>query len=153
MISRFFTAWSEQQLTFLRDNWGAISAQQIGDKIGKTRNAVIGQANRLKLKIIGSTAKHRASSTRKIPDYRTQTIRSEIVMPKKVYERITVANVKDIHCRWPIGNPREKGFMFCGSEAVPGKPYCLEHCRICYVNAPKRERGVAQVCVQIEMNA
>ncbi|MBP8235139.1 MAG: hypothetical protein KAY22_22840 [Rhizorhabdus sp.] len=29
-------------------------------------------------------------------------------------------------CRWPIGDPRDSNFHFCGKKAVPLKPYCPE---------------------------
>jgi GcrA cell cycle regulator len=31
-------------------------------------------------------------------------------------------------CHWPIGNPGEPGFSFCGAPAVRGEPYCETHC-------------------------
>ena len=30
-------------------------------------------------------------------------------------------------CLWPIGDPRDKGFRFCGKPAIPGSAYCEEH--------------------------
>lgn len=32
-------------------------------------------------------------------------------------------------CRWPLGDPLEPGFGFCGCQAMPGKPYCEAHSR------------------------
>jgi GcrA cell cycle regulator len=30
-------------------------------------------------------------------------------------------------CNWPIGNPGEKGFRFCGVSTPTGRVYCAEH--------------------------
>ncbi|MED5573985.1 MAG: GcrA family cell cycle regulator [Pseudomonadota bacterium] len=35
-------------------------------------------------------------------------------------------------CQWPIGNPREPSFHFCGKTAAPDRPYCEEHCAMAY---------------------
>ena len=35
-------------------------------------------------------------------------------------------------CRWPVGDPRQDGFHFCGEPAEPGRPYCTQHCHVAY---------------------
>jgi GcrA cell cycle regulator len=30
-------------------------------------------------------------------------------------------------CKWPIGEPRDPGFGFCGRKRLTGKPYCPVH--------------------------
>lgn len=32
-------------------------------------------------------------------------------------------------CRWPVGDPGEPGFFFCGQSPLKGAPYCGPHCR------------------------
>ena len=48
-------------------------------------------------------------------------------------------------CRWPIGDPGEEGFAYCGDHAQEGSPYCLHHSRIAYQTASssgaRRARG------------
>jgi GcrA cell cycle regulator len=41
-------------------------------------------------------------------------------------------------CRWPIGDPREPNFHFCGGPGVPGLPYCPEHAKMAYQAARTR---------------
>ncbi len=55
--------------------------------------------------------------------------------------RATRAHGGSSSCLWPIGDPSTPEFHFCGAEAVPGKPYCLEHCARAYVT---RTRGESQ---------
>lgn len=35
-------------------------------------------------------------------------------------------------CRWPIGDPQDKDFFFCGAEPCGPSPYCLHHSKIAY---------------------
>ncbi len=44
-------------------------------------------------------------------------------------------------CKWPIGHPGEPDFHFCGRQANPGFPYCVEHCGVAYqAQLPRRDR-------------
>ena len=38
-------------------------------------------------------------------------------------------------CCWPTGDPKKNGFVFCGDTVVPGKPYCLPHCKEAYTTS------------------
>jgi GcrA cell cycle regulator len=31
-------------------------------------------------------------------------------------------------CRWPVGDPADSGFFFCGGRVAAGRPYCPRHC-------------------------
>jgi GcrA cell cycle regulator len=35
-------------------------------------------------------------------------------------------------CRWPVGEPDQENFAFCGAAPFPRYPYCLAHCLIAY---------------------
>jgi hypothetical protein len=35
-------------------------------------------------------------------------------------------------CRWPIGDPSNSDFFFCGAEPSQHKPYCAAHCARAY---------------------
>jgi hypothetical protein len=35
-------------------------------------------------------------------------------------------------CRWPLGEPGEAGFAFCGAGPLERYPYCPAHCLIAY---------------------
>ena len=35
-------------------------------------------------------------------------------------------------CRWPLGPINECATLFCGGDAVDGRPYCLHHCGRAY---------------------
>lgn len=38
-----------------------------------------------------------------------------------------VLQLKERHCRWPIGDPQLPGFRFCCGERTAGTPYCRAH--------------------------
>ncbi len=41
-------------------------------------------------------------------------------------------------CRWPIGDPKDEDFCFCGKKVRPGQTYCDEHAAIAYVKPIKK---------------
>jgi hypothetical protein len=38
-----------------------------------------------------------------------------------------VNDLESHHCCWPVGDPREPGFGFCGCNKMLGQPYCKPH--------------------------
>ena len=55
-------------------------------------------------------------------------------------DMVTVLTVKDSMCKWPIGDPADAAFGFCGHGTAEGSPYCTEHARVAFQPAKKRER-------------
>jgi GcrA cell cycle regulator len=55
--------------------------------------------------------------------------------------KVTLLDLNDRICKWPIGHPDEAGFHFCGKPVSTGFPYCGEHCLIAYqAQMPRRDR-------------
>ena len=46
-------------------------------------------------------------------------------------------------CLWPIGDPGDDDFHFCGEPALPGKPYCAEHCAKAYITRSRSDSAAA----------
>ena len=44
-------------------------------------------------------------------------------------------------CLWPHGDPGDADFHFCGAPAIPGKPYCAEHCARAYITKSSRNNN------------
>ncbi len=40
---------------------------------------------------------------------------------------ITMIKLESGMCRWPIGNPKDDDFHFCGEPSVPTESYCQAH--------------------------
>lgn len=41
--------------------------------------------------------------------------------------------LKSTSCRWPIGDPGDAEFHFCGRGKIDGLPYCTHHAKIAFV--------------------
>jgi GcrA cell cycle regulator len=64
---------------------------------------------------------------------------SEVVVP--MTEPVTILELRDSMCKWPIGDPTQSEFRFCGARKTPGDgPYCGCHAAIAYQPQPDRRR-------------
>lgn len=63
---------------------------------------------------------------------------AEIDIP--VSERVSILELRETMCRWPLGDPQKPEFGFCGGRTVTGLPYCAVHCRVAYQPASERKR-------------
>ncbi len=148
-----------------------LSASQIANRLGGvTRNAVIGKVHRLGLSGRTTTSRAKVQRTRRRPAHtpnrgaRSQ-MRShgntalkpafspnaeaeyqfapapimELVIP--LNERASILTLDDTKCRWPIGDPGDEDFHFCGRHSDAGDPYCEHHSSIAYQPAQSRRRG------------
>lgn len=58
--------------------------------------------------------------------------RATLIEIEKFVKRIGLLELTERVCKWPIGDPTEEDFAFCGLDAVPGKPYCSHHIAIAF---------------------
>ncbi len=163
--------WTDERVELLKKLWAeGLSASQIAGRLGGvTRNAVIGKVHRLGLS--GRATSSRSSSPRPRrthvprPNRTPQLMFStrgnvalkpsyeediepqaapitELVIP--VNERASILTLKESMCRWPIGDPGEAEFHFCGRKKCGTLPYCEHHARMAYqpVQVRRREKRV-----------
>jgi GcrA cell cycle regulator len=52
--------------------------------------------------------------------------------PKPATSIRTASVIGSKTCSWPMGDPKQPGFHFCGEPAEIGKPYCSQHCHVAY---------------------
>ncbi len=57
-----------------------------------------------------------------------------------VCERVTIMELRENMCRWPLGDPSQQEFRFCGGRSTPGQTYCAHHAQIAYQPAHDRRR-------------
>ena len=60
-----------------------------------------------------------------------------VVVPMSL--RVTIVELKEAMCRWPLGDPTSPDFRYCGSPAMTG-PYCAHHGGLAYQPAQERRR-------------
>ena len=59
----------------------------------------------------------------------------------EVADKTSLLDLNERICKWPIGHPGEPDFHFCGNQANPGFPYCVQHCGVAYqAQLPRRDR-------------
>jgi len=136
---------------------------------GLTRNAVIGKVHRLGLagrakspgrasprpRPAAQPSAHRAAAPRMasapritrgatalaiapdaLADAEPEAFES-VVVPLSL--RVTIVELKEAMCRWPLGDPATAEFRYCGSPAASG-PYCAYHGSLAYQPAQERRR-------------
>lgn len=62
----------------------------------------------------------------------------EVVLPMS--ERVTIMELKESMCRWPLGDPATSEFRYCGGKSDTGATYCPYHSRMAYQPAQDRRR-------------
>jgi GcrA cell cycle regulator len=165
-------AWTEERVELLKKLWAeGLSASQIAGRLGGvTRNAVIGKVHRLGLAGRATSSRSSAPRPRRThvpranrapslmfgtrgntalkPQYEAEQDAEpaplvELVIP--LNERASIMTLKESMCRWPIGDPGEPEFHFCGRKKCGTLPYCEHHARMAYqpVQARRREKRVA----------
>jgi GcrA cell cycle regulator len=50
----------------------------------------------------------------------------------KKARRLTLMQLSERTCKWPVGDPATDDFWFCGLQTVPGKPYCETHVAVAF---------------------
>ena len=157
--------WSDERVEQLKKLWEAgLSASQIAAELGNvTRNAVIGKVHRLGLSGRAKSPSSAAPRQRKArpaqhmmrvarPISRGNTalaqafevelepdpIAYDNVVPMS--QRLTLLELNEATCHWPIGDPSSSDFFFCGGKALHSLPYCAHHSRVAYQPASDRRR-------------
>lgn len=141
--------WTEERVTELTRLWEAgHSASAIGKQLGVSKNSVVGKAHRMKLQARPSPIKRdgvkkarpRASVIVTVPRTPIRTIPQP--EPTPVPTRVRRSG-KGPSCLWPIGDPGDSDFHFCGDTAVAGKPYCSAHCAKAYITKSRNDSRAA----------
>jgi len=158
-------SWTDDRVATLKKLWGeGKTAAEIAKELGGvTRNAVIGKAHRLKLSNrVSPIQQNKKVATPKPQNQNTQAPAATPRKRIKEYvddgrERIPLTDLKAGECRWPMGDPRESNFGFCGCKALPSLPYCLEHSQVAYQPATRnrimKDQATAQTVTAEELEA
>ncbi len=162
-------SWTEERVELLRKLWNeGLSASRVAAELGEgiTRNAVIGKIHRLGLaerdkaakpvvrdkssrksnqheqmaetaEVMGNVALALAPIAEAVPAPVAQ--RGDVVIP--ISQRVTLMELRESMCRWPMGDPANSEFRFCGARFPAGTgPYCATHARLAYQPVQDRRR-------------
>lgn len=56
---------------------------------------------------------------------------------------VALIDLTERMCKWPIGDPREADFSFCGLGIRVGTPYCPEHAAMAYQTSSRSRQQAA----------
>lgn len=161
-------SWTDERVELLKKLWAeGLSASQIASKLGNvTRNAVIGKVHRLGLSgrvkavrtaparprrprqpaaprrptVIGATALKVQADVEPMQVVRPRpAVIQELVIPPS--ERLSILQLTESTCKWPIGDPTQEDFHFCGRSSLTAMPYCEHHAAVAYQPATDRRRA------------
>jgi GcrA cell cycle regulator len=176
-------SWNDERVDALKKLWAdGLSASQIAGRLGGvTRNAVIGKVHRLGLAGRATTSRMKSHRPRvrtlqaakrgmmraRPPAAGNSPLKNlymadtepyvppaeELVIP--LNERKYIQTLTESCCRWPIGDPQQPDFHFCGKKKIPGLPYCEVHARRAFQppQARRRERDFTPVIAFPRVNA
>lgn len=127
--------WTEQRTAEFRKLYlQGVSFSRIAAKFGVTREACAGKAMRMGLSKNDVQSKPKAE--RAPLQFSRPTAPMLPSMPDGfnilAAQRCTLLQLTNSICKWPFGGPQSPDFFFCGGNAVEGKPYCVQHCRMAY---------------------
>ncbi len=53
-------------------------------------------------------------------------------------QNLSLTELDNHTCRWPLGDPKDDNFHFCGKKVRVGQTYCDEHAAVAYVKPGKK---------------
>src|SRR5258706_11285195 len=160
--------WTDERVETLKKLWAeGLSASQIAAALGGvTPNAVIGKVHRLGL---SGRVKSPSSGAPRAPKPRAHSHMLRVTRPSipgntplaHAYEpdiepepefidnviplgqRRSLLELTEETCRWPIGDPGQPDFFFCGGQTITRPPPFAYHSRVAY-QPPHMRRGRRQ---------
>ncbi len=157
-------AWTEKMVEDLKIMWKqGLTTGEIGKRLGVSKNSIVGKVHRLQLDARPSPIKKKEDTLiskdqevlEKLPIKKEKDIEDTkesicpSIDPEEKIDIKPVENFKkkgiiqltdlDNHtCRWPLGDPKDENFSFCGKKVRVGQTYCEEHAAIAYVKPNKK---------------
>lgn len=165
-------SWTDERINLLKKMWkDGKSAAEIAKTLGKgvTRNAVIGKAHRMGLSGRPSPIKKPAPVKKEItikkaaapvaaPSRKSASAAPAKINPLLAKEAedlkklakdeippgggVALLDLTERMCKWPIGDPKEPEFTFCGLGIRVGTPYCPAHAAMAFQTSSRRTAAV-----------
>lgn len=147
------SGWTPEEDAMLTELWGRkLSSGRIGDILGRTKNAVIGRAHRIKLPSRPSPIRQGRSQSEKAKAAAAKRLarscakgrlvalgqaehlaRQDKLLPDgQAAPRLPAVTFTPHVCQWIEGEPSADDACKCGAPALSGSSYCAEHHARCY---------------------
>lgn len=127
-------SWTDERVALLKKLWvEGKTAAQIAKELGNvSRNAVIGKAHRMKLsnRLSPIQQNNKKPAVKPPPEKKIKIFREDVA--DETANRIPLVDLSPQQCRWPVGDPRDEDFGFCGGPSAEGLPYCARHAKTAY---------------------
>ncbi len=63
----------------------------------------------------------------------------DVVVP--ISRRLELVQLTERTCKWPLGDPLQDDFHFCGNDSGESSPYCSYHSRLAFQPSQDRRRN------------
>ena len=160
-------AWTEQMVEDLKSMWKeGLTTGEIGKRLNVSKNSIVGKVHRLGLSGRPSPIKKKSDApapkepaapkikepAKPVEKPIAKEEKSEPVRPKtetapavsgtfaapRHKGNVSLTELDNHTCRWPIGDPKDENFHFCGKKVRIGQTYCEEHAAVAYVKPGKK---------------
>lgn len=154
--------WTDQMVEELRKMWKeGLTTGEIGKRLNVSKNSIVGKVHRLGLSGRPSPIKKKeeevsapaaeksakpapepvAVPAKKKPEPELKSARSaapKYCACKGNKAKVGLTELDNHTCRWPVGDPKDDNFHFCGKKVRIGQTYCEEHSAQAYVKPGKK---------------
>jgi GcrA cell cycle regulator len=150
--------WTPERVARMKFLWlDGKSASEVAREIGATRNMVIGKVHRMGLhkqrperltvEAIQRGAVNRETVLRALK-LKPEPLPPEDARPLPKSRPTILTELGPDHCRWPLGDPKDEGFHFCGAPIAQRKKggrvqrpsYCQVHAELSVRPTDTRDR-------------
>jgi GcrA cell cycle regulator len=112
--------------------------RRVSPGIGRSSSGI---ASMMKSRSMSAAPMHGATALKISEEFETEAYVApqvqELFIP--VEQRLTLLQLNEHTCKWPIGDPLTPDFYFCGNGSEEGKPYCEFHSRRAYHQLEKKK--------------
>ena len=86
-----------------------------------------------------------ATALKMDPDEEHELLQAEEVVQTTgevvpISRKLTLVQLTEGTCKWPVGDPLKPDFHFCGNSARDASPYCVYHAKLAFQPASERRR-------------
>jgi hypothetical protein len=149
--------WTDEETAMLIELWPTQPARVIAERLGKTRNSIVGRVHRLNLLLSDYKKALLAAQTKPQPSRLRFKVRSRPALkiapsdaPDSLRKSIIDLTCSECHFPDPEGNPQAGiSHTFCGHPNATGSSYCEFHTFICTGEGTASERAAGRILIKI----